>query len=325
MLLRINRHQLHLSSPLVTAHGTISVRDLVVVTAEDGGHHGSGEAAPLPGFGLETLEEARSQLASWADGGAFPTTPAAASAAHCALSQLHAAQEGTSLDGFLTGKPPATQPLAVQALVGASEPREVAVATAQAITAGHRAVKLKVAAGPAEQDIERVHAAHAELPAGGLLRLDANQGWTRTEAEGVLGSIAHLDVDLVEEPTADIEDFRPLAGCGTRVAADEHLTDPRAVEAVIKDCLVDALVLKPAVLGGPQAAFDLAQLAKARGQQCIVSSFIDGPVGLRAVRDLALAIDPDGVHGIGTATLFADSFPPDVTPRRGALHRESTT
>ncbi|MDG2112718.1 MAG: o-succinylbenzoate synthase [Actinomycetota bacterium] len=325
MRLNVETHRLHLLAPMPTAHGTITARDLVMVTAEEGAHSGAGEAAPLPGFGLESLGEATDQLRRWADSGTFPDTPAAAAAAHCALDQLRAAQRGTSLDGLLRDKQPSPGPLAIQALIADPEPDRVAQVTSAAIDAGHSAVKLKVAVAPVAVDIDRIHAAHAHLPSGTLLRLDANQGWTREEAEHVLDAVAHIGIDLIEEPTAELSDFGPLAEHGVRVAADEHLVDPAAVVAVVEGRLAEVLVLKPATLGGPRATYDLARHAIDNGLSCIVSSFIDGPTGLRAARDLAIAVDPDGVHGVGTATLFSEPLPPDVTPRRGALHRETIT
>jgi o-succinylbenzoate synthase len=314
------RHALR--DPLPTAHGTITIRDCLVVTATAAGHSGSGEAAPLPGFGLETHTEARSQLRAWSTSGRQPTTPAAAAAVACAYDQLEAARHGTTLDGLLGGHAPITSPLAVQALVGSPDPGTVARMTAAAVADGHRAVKLKVAAADPARDIERVTAAAETLAGAALLRLDANQGWSLGRAEQVLSAVAHLGIDLVEEPTATLADFAPLgAAVGLDIAADEHLVDAAAAERIVEDRLSAALVLKPAVLGGPRSTHLLAQRARAAGLRCIVSSFIDGPVGLRAARDLALAVDPHGVHGVGTAGLFTDPFPADVVARGGSLHR----
>jgi L-alanine-DL-glutamate epimerase-like enolase superfamily enzyme len=67
---------LPLARPLATAHGTISRREGIWVRlVDDAGHVGFGEAAPLPGFGLETLAETSTALEHGADAlGALPAS-----------------------------------------------------------------------------------------------------------------------------------------------------------------------------------------------------------------------------------------------------------
>lgn len=320
MKVSVRQEQWELVRPLPTAHGDIHTRHAVVVTVEQDGSVGHGEAAPLPGFGLESYEEALEQLERWASGGSLPETRAAAAAAQAAVGGLTASTGGWTLDQYLTDGRTTTTPLRVQALIGSHDATEVSALCEAAVESGYAAVKVKVGATDPANDVERITAARAALPADRLLRLDANQAWDVETATAVLGAVADLGIDLVEEPTSDAAEWKPLHELGLRLAVDEQFGSPITAPALLAMAHVEALVLKPAVLGGPITTFRIAERAAELGKGCVVSSFIDGPVGLRTARDLALAVDPMGIHGVGTAPLLAAPLPADVTPIGGALH-----
>ena len=346
----LREFELPLARPLLTAHGAITVRRGIEVRVGDDACVGRGEAAPLPGFGVETYDEALAALQRWADDpeGSPPGEPCAAAAVESALTQLDAEIEGVTLATLLAGKAPTQRRIATHALVSDLDPEVAAQRAARAAAAGHLAVKLKVAAHDAErssgargqassasgedgdgtgsagasigEQAMRIAAVRRALPAGVALRLDANGGWDRATAVKVLRRVGHLDIEFVEEPTPQPADWAQISRTvGLPVAADEHLRDPAALDRLVEVGAIEVAVLKPAVLGGPHATYDLARRAAMRGVRSVVSTFICGPAGLRIARDTAVAVDPHGVHGIGTASLFADPMPEDVTPAGGYL------
>ena len=311
---------------------------------------GRGEAAPLPGFGVETYDEALAALERWADDpeGKAPSEPCAAAAVESALTQLDAEIEGVTLATLLAGEAPTQRRIAAHALVSDLDPEAAAQRAARAAAVGHLAVKLKVAAHDGErlggargetsgasgedggdtgsasassgEQAARIAAVRRALPAGVALRLDANGGWDRSTAVKVLRRVGHLDIEFVEEPTPQPADWAQISrAVGLPVAADEQLRGPTALDQLVDVGAIEVAVLKPAVLGGPHATYDLARRAAMRGVRSVVSTFICGPAGLRVARDTAVAVDPHGVHGIGTASLFADPMPEDVTPASGYL------
>ncbi len=327
----LREFELPLARPLLTAHGETNVRRGIELSVGDAGCVGRGEAAPLPGFGVETYDEALTALQRWADDpeGEPPQVPCAAAAVESALTQLDAEIEGVTLATLLAGEEPTQQRIAVHALVSDHDPEMAAERAAQAAAAGHVAVKLKVAvsrpnsdaaAAVVRDETTRIAAVRQAVPAGVALRLDANSGWDRSTAVKVLRRVAHLDIDFVEEPTPQPADWAQIArSAGVPVAADEQLRDPAALDRLIDVGAIEVAVLKPAVLGGPHVVYDLARRAAMRGVRCVVSTFICGPAGLRIARDTAVAVDAHGVHGLGTASLFVDEMPQDVTPIGGYL------
>ncbi len=94
---QVYRWQLPMDAGVVLRERRLKTRDGLLLRLRDGEREGWGEISPLPGFSLETLDEAQAALLAWAnarrDGeeGALPTPPSAASgrAAHwrnCAAS-----------------------------------------------------------------------------------------------------------------------------------------------------------------------------------------------------------------------------------------------
>ena len=327
----LREFELELAQPLLTAHGAIAVRRGIEVLVGDDACVGRGEAAPLPGFGVETYEEALASLERWAADpeGEPPREPCAAAAVESALTQLDAEIEGVTLATLLAGKAPTQRRIATHALVSDLDPEAAAQRAARAAAAGHLAVKLKVAArdpggdaaaATSASEAARIAAVRRALPAGVALRLDANGGWDRSTAVKALRPVAHLDIEFIEEPTPQPADWAQISRTvGLSIAADEHLRDPDALDRLVEVGAIEVAVLKPAVLGGPHATYDLARRAAMRGVRSVVSTFVCGPAGLRVARDTAVAVDPRGVHGIGTASLFAEALPEDVTPAGGYL------
>ena len=324
MRLELRETVLTLRRPLSTAHGVIGRRRSIRVDLCVGDLKGHGEIAPLPGFGLETYDEALAALtgagASWSP----PAMIGARGAWLTAEQYLQAAIAGVPMTAHLSGSS-VRERLAVQALVGDLDPEQAANTSAEAARVGHLAVKLKVGAAPADIDIARIRAVRKAMDPTVLLRLDANGGWDHVTALHVLSSVSNLDIDLVEEPTTELDRYPELRkSTGLRLAVDEHASSAQIIRQLLRIEAVQAAVLKPAVLGGIAETYAIAKAVQDAGGQVVISSFIDGEAGLRAARDLALAVDPDGVHGIGTAALFEETLAPDVVADRGYLNLASS-
>ncbi len=314
MQIRLATRTLRLRQPLRTAHGTTTERHSVEIAIADQGLVGHGEAAPLPGFGLESFDDALHSLQEWAnDHHKFPTSPAARSAALAALDDLADAKTNKV-------KPPAS--VLVQALVGATDLEGMKEEIQAAVRHGYKGIKLKVGSTDPETDYRRICEAIELTHASTTLRLDANGGWSAEEAMSVLRPIESRFVDLVEEPTSNPSDWQKIADTtGLLLAADENLVNEKQVEGLLMNAAVGALILKPSILGGASGTRSIAELAAENKLRVIISSFLDGPIALRAARDLAIELAPKEIHGLGTAGLFVERFPKDVTPDQGYLHR----
>ncbi len=207
----------------------------------------------------------------------------------------------------------------VNALVPAVDPDTAAGLTAEAVAAGIGTVKVKVGEASPAEDADRVAAVRAALGPGGRIRLDANGAWDVDTAVAAIGRLAGFDLELVEQPVADLEDLsRVRRRVAVPVAADEclrSLDDARRVAALHA---ADVVVVKVQPLGGVRAALEVIEAA---GVPAIVSSLYETSVGLAAGVALAAAL-PELPYacGLGTASLLAGDVVADpLIPRRGLL------
>lgn len=270
---------------------------------------GQGEASPLPGYSGETLEAcaealqqalgrlplaidpetpADSQVASWSAPAA--PAPAARMALETALFDLLGKSRNVSVAALLSPAPPAG-PVPLAAFL----PGETA-ADVLAQAAGHQArgiatYKLKIAGPEALDDDLRRLAALREAWPGARLRLDANGLWNPADAPRFLEALAPLGLEFVEQPVSPAA-LRALTASPVPLAADESLQIEGELDRLSKSPACRRAVIKPMALGGLTASRRLARRAAAAGWSVVVTHLFDGPLGLAAAAELALALDP---------------------------------
>jgi o-succinylbenzoate synthase len=335
--------RLRFARPICTSRGEFRDREAVLVELRDAdGLAGFGEAAPWPGFQTESPERARSALSAAAarlagaevdpleEGcdGLLPDAPASRAALQGALWDLEARRAGRPLAAQLAARATAMvgaplREVAVSALIVAREPAAVREEASRARADGHRAAKLKLGALPLAHDVARVRAAREALGPEVRLRGDANGAWGLDEARRALAALAEFDLEYLEQPVA-AEDFAGLAelrGLGlVRIAADESVAAEDSALRLIESGAVDAVVLKPAMLGGPWCALKIAATARRCGVSVAFSHAFETAVGARHALHCAAAWgDTEGVHGLVTSGLFENDVAVGVTSRHGRV------
>lgn len=321
---------LPLSDPLETAAGTIEEREGFVVRVTVDGVDGIGEATPLPGW-TETLPACERALQSIADPTAVPTTGPddGGNADPGPLDATPAARHGVTLAVLDARARAADRPLyrhlggtgtvesvAVNATVGTGTPEATARAARHAVDAGFPAVKVKVGAGTAAADVERVEAVRAACP-DVELRADANGAWTLGTAERVLERFADLGVSLVEQPlpAAELEGHATVRDRGVEIALDEGLRE-HGVDAVLAAGAADTIVCKPMALGGVDVARRVALRASDGGLGTVVTTTVDGAYARAAAVHLAASLPDRRPCGLATGDRLAVDLRADVAPVR---------
>jgi O-succinylbenzoate synthase len=167
---------------------------------------------------------------------------------------------------------------------------------------GCQTAKVKVAEpGQAESDdVARVEAVRDAIGPAGKIRVDANGGWTVSQAERVLTALTPLALEYAEQPCKTLGELAELRRLvDVPLAADESIRraeDPLAVRAA---GAADIVVLKAQPLGGVRSALEIAE---ACGLPVVVSSAVESSVGLAAGVALAAAL-PELPYACGLATM----------------------
>jgi L-alanine-DL-glutamate epimerase-like enolase superfamily enzyme len=160
--------------------------------------------------------------------------------------------------------------------------------------AGFRALKVKV--GGAE-DLARLEAVREESDAP--LRVDANEGWTLSQARELVPALVELGVELIEQPfpADDLESFRALRELEPRppVIVDEGCQDLRDVAGVA--AYADGINVKLAKSGGLREAVRMVHAARALDLRVMIGCMVESQLGVAPaaqIASLAEWVDLDG-------------------------------
>ena len=175
--------------------------------------------------------------------------------------------------------------------IGIDEPEIVAGRAARA--ADFPALKIKCG-GPA--DLATLRAVRAVF--AGPIRVDANTGWSRGDAEALLPELIDLGVELIEQPFG-AKAYRDLAWLQERsslpIVADESCVFPDDLP-VLKD-VVAGINVKLAKCGGIGPAYRMLAEGRAMGFRTFLGCMEETSVGIAAsavVAGLADWVDLDG-------------------------------
>jgi L-alanine-DL-glutamate epimerase-like enolase superfamily enzyme len=189
----------------------------------------------------------------------------------------------------LIGLAPAIPP--TDFTIGIDEPAVVAERARRA--ADFPALKIKVG-GPSDLDTLR---AVREVYQGPI-RVDANTGWTRDDAERLLPDLVALGVELIEQPFP-ARAYRDLGWLQERsalpIVADESAVVLDDLDAL--DGVVAGVNVKLAKCGGIAAAKAMLEEARDRGFRTFLGCMEETSVGIAAsatVASLADWVDLDG-------------------------------
>jgi O-succinylbenzoate synthase len=312
---------LPLLEPFVISGGAMHVRrSLVVVLHDETGHRGYGESPPfeLPFYSEETLAGARHLLQQVLIprvlGGAFDSPEAvdaalrpgvrgnsfARAAIETAAWDLEAHRRNTGLAALLAERLGAEPAQAVPCGVALGIPTDRSPDTlkrwiADAVAAGYRRVKIKVAPG---WDEEPVRAAREALAGTGLpLTVDANGGYEWPEHERALRGLDDAGLLYIEQPLHPDElvgHARLAERLTTQICVDETLRDARAARQIVE--LGGPLVWNVKVhrVGGLSEVCRIVGIAQAAGAKLWAGTMPESGLGSQAA--LAAAAMPGFVY-----------------------------
>lgn len=316
----VHPYTLPLVEPVVWGGVSHAERRGALVRVETtAGEVGWGDAAPLPGFSVETLDESVAALGAAAsaltgteiapaeafrpdsllharlDAAGLPSS--ARFGVDLALAEAAAQHGGRTLPQALAGDPAVVLPLAGLVLDGSLAE---AVRLAEA---GYRTLKLKVGRASVDADAALVQAVRDAVGENVALRLDANRAWSPDDARRFAEAISGIGIEFIEEPLADASGLPELwLDTALPIALDETLQQRGGADALRG--WAAAAVIKPTLVGGLAAALRLAAQAEAVGVKTVISAAFESGIGLRGLVALAAATGARAA-GLDTARWLA--------------------
>ncbi|HHH4691374.1 TPA: o-succinylbenzoate synthase [Enterobacter hormaechei subsp. xiangfangensis] len=292
---QVYRWQIPMDAGVVLRERRLKTRDGFFMHLRQGEREGWGEIAPLPGFSLETLDEAQAALMAWThewregEDPALQDVPSVAFGISCALAEL---------DGSL---PEAANYRAAPLCTG--DPDEL-FALLSAMP-GEKVAKIKVGLYEAMRDGMVVNLLLEAIP-DLHLRLDANRAWTPLRAQQFakyVNPTYRNRIAFLEEPCKTRDDSRAFAReTGIAIAWDESLRE--ADFAFAAEPGVRAVVIKPTLTGSLDKVREQVAAAHAAGLTAVISSSIESSLGLTQLARIAAWLTPDTVPGLDTLNLM---------------------
>ena len=306
--------EIPLVTPFKTALRTVnSVNDLIVkVTAEDG-TEGYGEAPPtavITGDTKESIEAAiRYYIAPSITGMELDDLPSimakmekclaknttAKAAVDIALYDLYAKLQKKPLFRLLGEKDPSAvkTELETDITISVNDTDEMVRDSVKAVGEGFHILKVKVGKG-GEKDVERIREIRKAVGKEVVIRVDANQGWTREEAVSTITAMedAGLGIELVEQPVS-YHDFKGMqyvtAHVQTPILADESVFSYEDGVRVMEEHGADLVNIKLMKTGGIHEAVKICDAADRFGIKCMIGCMLESKVSVSAGVHLAAA------------------------------------
>jgi O-succinylbenzoate synthase len=212
----------------------------------------------------------------------------------------------------------------VNATVPAVTAREVAGILSRYDGCTTAKVKVAETGQRVEDDVDRVAAVRDVMGTAARIRVDANGGWSVTEALEALRKLSAYGLEYAEQPCATVQELRALRiglaynGIDVMVAADESIRRASDPMRVVREEAADIVVVKVAPLGGVRSALAIAREC---GLPTVVSSALDTSVGIRAGLALAAALpELPFACGLSTVELLAGDVCGDsLVPAAGSI------
>ncbi|MGK6342669.1 o-succinylbenzoate synthase [Chryseobacterium sp. DT-3] len=146
------------------------------------------------------------------------------------------------------------------------------------------------------------------------LRVDANGGFNKEEAQTVLQQLADLHIHSIEQPirAGSWNDMAFLcAETPTPIALDEELigiTDPVEKRKLLETIKPQYIILKPALIGGFAGSDEWISLAEEQNIGWWITSALESNIGLNAIAQYTFTKKNQMPQGLGTGSLFVNNF-----------------
>lgn len=337
-MLQLFEYELPFRSPFRTGSAIYKNRNGILIHYKNNGINLVVEAAPLPGFSGESLDDVKQVLMNQKEfirefledditlqsirdldkhsGLNLPSIQFALS--YLSLSVLAEKKGKTIYDLFRTIPANSIQ---VNGVVGHASLKEMEERIEESIQHGFKMVKVKVP-HPSEELASLLSRIQKKYPAI-YFRLDANQSWPVSSIEKNCGLFRNLHIQYIEEPsfTENLQDFeRFQESCCIPLALDESVSSLDVLESVLKKHPDVFVIIKPMLLGNILKIHETISRFRGSSKHIVCTTALESSIGRSMVATTTSIIgDQHLSHGLNTGHLFANDLLPDLEIKNGSL------
>jgi o-succinylbenzoate synthase len=197
------------------------------------------------------------------------------------------------------------------------------------IAAGYHCIKLKVGALDFETELEIISGIRKQFsPEDIELRLDANGGFTPTNALEKLEKLAAFHIHSIEQPIRQ-KQFEAMATLCQQspipIVLDEELigVKPADKEFILEKIKPAYIILKPSLVGGFRQSEDWIRLAEKHDIAWWITSALEANIGLNAIAQWTYTLNSQLPQGLGTGQLYHNNIPSPLAIENARLFYKS--
>jgi len=329
MTLHGYKYQLSFKTPLKNSKGIFKNHKGVILEYVSDKITCFSEAAPLPGYSRESINEVeqfllknRDKITSILDAEnsvqrlekfykISGDIPASIKFALDSLSnEITALHRQKSLKKLLF--PDAPDQIPVNALVSLHSDHFLETIKDR-VSEGFQTIKFKVGID-FEHEFKQLKKIRDEYPALNI-RLDANQAWKLKDALIYCPKLASLNVEYCEEPLQEItpENFEVLSQhTDLPLALDESIISTDFWPNLLP--FTSFIILKPMLIGSFTTIFETKRLADTHDNKTVFTTSFESGIGRKIIATLALGWGAkDTAHGLATGSLLSQDVHSDFT------------
>lgn len=294
-----------LKNPVVLAYGTLNTLDSVVIKiSTDSSLFGYGESSTIAYVTGETPETImavmnmfRKHLIGWDPlcipqihalmDGIIHGSTAAKAGIDMALYDILGKRLDQPLYKVLGGS---SNRYATDIMVGIDTPEKMAENARDSVEMGISMLKVK-AGHDVKQDIEAAKQIRRAVGSDIVLRIDANQGWSKTDTLAYLDALKdEVEIEAVEQPLPswNMEGHAELKTKMGRVKLilDESVQSPKDAIRAVRQNAADMFSIKLEKAGGIYRALQINTIAENSGIECLMGCMPVSDISLSAAAHL---------------------------------------
>lgn len=189
--------------------------------------------------------------------------------------------------------------------IGIDTPAAMAAQAIEFKEKGVSMIKVKLGKDP-KTDIDRIQKIRAAVGPSIKLRIDANQGWSTSDALKVLQGLAPFDIEFCEQPMHKYYDDYLPALCASSpipIMADESVFTHHDARKLITNKACHLINIKFSKSGGIQEAIKIQEIAGQNNMACMMGGMLESRLALSAKMHFAMAHDHVKYYDMDTCLL----------------------
>ncbi len=194
------------------------------------------------------------------------------------------------------------------------------------IAAGFSCIKLKIGAIDFDKELDLLRFIRSHFDENQIeIRVDANGGFTQSEALYKLHQLSGFKLHSIEQPIQKKHTDTMSELCKNTpfpIALDEELIGvfrKEDKEALLEKIRPQYIILKPSLIGGFRGSKEWIELAEKYQIGWWITSALESNIGLNAIAQFTYLLQNPMPQGLGTGGLYTNNFSSPLEVKNGEL------